>query len=51
MGLSFITYSTVLVLFTTLIGICFYNEPFNKYTILGTILILSGITIIYTKKN
>ena len=51
MGLTYITYSTALVLFTTLIGICFYNEPFNKYTILGTILILSGITIIYTKKN
>jgi len=51
LGLTYITYSTILVLFTTLVGICFYNESFNKYTILGTILILSGITIIYSKKN
>jgi|UniRef100_A0A6C0AMD7 small multidrug resistance pump len=51
LGLTYITYSTILVLFTTLFGICFYNEHFNKYTILGTILILSGITIIYLKKN
>tara|TARA_B100001741_G_C16457407_1_gene553437 strand:- start:227 stop:550 length:324 start_codon:yes stop_codon:yes gene_type:complete len=51
LGLTYITYSTMLVLFTTLFGICFYNERFNKYTILGTILILSGITIIYSKKN
>lgn len=51
LGLTYITYSTILVLFTTLFGICFYNERFNKYTILGTILILSGITIIYSKKN
>ena len=50
-GLVYITYAVSLVLFTTLFGICFYNESFNKYTILGTILILSGITIIYLKKN
>ena len=51
LGLTYITYSSILVLFTTLFGICFYNESFNKYTIFGTILILSGITVIYYKKN
>tara|TARA_B100000131_G_C17871455_1_gene514399 strand:- start:35 stop:358 length:324 start_codon:yes stop_codon:yes gene_type:complete len=51
LGLTYITYSSIVVLFTTLFGICFYNESFNKYTILGTILVLSGITVIYCKKN
>ena len=51
LGLTYITYSSIVVLFTTLFGICFYNESFNKYTILGTILVLFGITVIYCKKN
>ena len=51
MSITFITYFVSLILFTTFVGIYFYNESFNKYTILGTILILSGITIIYLNKN
>ena len=51
MSITYITYFVSLILFTTFVGVYFYNETFNKYTIFGTILILSGITIIYSKKN
>ena len=51
MSITCITYFVSLILFTTFVGVYFYNESFNKYTILGTILILFGITIIYLNKN
>ena len=51
MSITYITYFVSLILFTTFVGVYFYNETFNKYTLFGTILILSGITIIYSNKN
>lgn len=51
LGLTYITYSTSLILLITLTGICFYKEKYNYHTILGIILILIGIVNIYINKK
>ena len=50
-GINYITYSSSLVILTALTGIFIYNEKYNFYTILGTILVLLGITIIHLYKK
>ena len=39
-GLNYITYSSSLIILTTLTGIYIYKEKYNYHTILGTILVL-----------
>jgi len=51
LGLTYITYSSSLIILTTVTGICFYKEKYNHHTILGTILILMGIGNIYLNKK
>ena len=50
LGLTYITYSSSLIILTTVSGIYFYKEKYNIYTILGTILVLLGIGNIYLNK-
>ena len=50
LGLTYITYSSSLIILTTVSGIYFYKEKYNIYTILGTILVLLGIGTIYLNK-
>ena len=51
LGLTYITYSSSLIILTTVTGVCFYKEKYNHHTILGTILILMGIGNIYLNKK
>ena len=49
-GITFITYSVLVGLITILFGIYNYNEPFDRYTLFGTMLILIGIVMLYGRK-
>lgn len=51
LGINYITYSSSVIILTTLSGIYIYNEKYNFHTILGTILVLLGITIIHLYKK
>ena len=51
MSITYITYFVSLILFTTFVGVYFYNETFNKYTIFGTILIFVWYYNYIFKKN
>ena len=48
-GITFITYSVLVGLFTVLFGIHYYNEPFDRYILFGTIFILIGIVMLHRK--
>ena len=47
----YITYSSSLIILTTVTGIFFYKEKYNHHTIVGTILVLVGISNIYLNKK
>ena len=50
-GINYITYSSSVIILTTLSGIFIYNDKYNFHTILGSILVLLGIAIIHLYKK
>jgi len=51
LGITYITYSSSLIILTTVTGIYFYKEKYDLHTIVGTILVLVGIGNIYLNKK
>ena len=49
-GVTFITYSVLVGLFTVLFGIHHYNETFDRHTLFGATMILIGTVMLYYKR-